>query len=428
VAQPRLTTKPAEGLQDTALALEIKVVAGDPDDSLAIRVGPLPRCSALTTGHADPTRVWSLTAGELVGLRFVPAPGASGSMALAVQVDETDAAGQTSSASATLDIQVTALSDEALRGKLKEAFVPARRWQRWLTGNLLILGSVVIVSLWFTYIDEAQDLAVKEYSIAWEQPEGTVLASDGPSFWYDRANKILRHRGAIDAERKQELLRLLSLAAQAPRAKADESTPTGNSQGAEAQGAKQANEAKAPANPTPQAEDVDNPSTQQPKNAPAQSGIKGGQKQDADQGDQDTGPPAKPSETIEAATANQPAEDPRILGYKAAIDALTYRSLSDAGLYFMVLLIVAGLSGAVGVQVRATINFVRIACFHNLLDIRRWWPWYLLRPAAGLHSRGADRVAGAIGAFHAREHIDTRRDDLVDRDRVPGRVRGGGFQ
>jgi hypothetical protein len=61
---------------------------------------------------------------------------------------------------------VTAVSDEALRAKLKDAFVPAQPWQRWLTGILLILGSAVIVWLWFSYIDDAQNLAVMEYGVA----------------------------------------------------------------------------------------------------------------------------------------------------------------------------------------------------------------------------------------------------------------------
>jgi len=382
MADPTLTAKPAEGLQDTAIPLVVEAKAGNPGDSLAIRVGPLPQGAALTAGRVDPARVWSLTPAELAGLRFVPAPGASGAIALAVQVDETSAAGQTTSASATLDIEVTAVSDEALREKLKDAFVPAQRWQRWLTGVLLILGSAVIVWLWFSYIDEAQDLAVKEYSIAWEQPQGTVLASGGPSFWYDRAHKTLRHRGAIDAERKHELLGLLSLATLPPATpeEAAESTPTGDTQNAEAQGAEQ-EEAETPAEP--EAEDSDDPSTEEPESTPAQGGPQGTETQGADEENQSSAPPTETSETPEAPPAGQRVEDERILGYQAAIDALTYQSLSDAGRYFMLLLVVAGLSGAVGVQVRATINFVRIACFHNLLDVRRWWPWYVLRPPLG---------------------------------------------
>jgi hypothetical protein len=355
MAQPTLTAKPAKGLQDTAIPLAIDVGAGDPKDTLAIWMGPLPEGSALTAGSADATRRWSLAKNELAGLRFVPAPGAFGFVALGVQVDEIDAAGQTSSASATLDVEVTA-SDAALREKLKEVFVPAARWQRWLTGVLLIFGSVVIVWLWFHYIDRAQDLAVKEYSVAWEQPEGTLLASDRPSFWYDRANKVLRHRGAIDAERKEDLLGLLTLAAEPPAGIPADEVGSMPQSGGEI----------------------------------AECGLSviwgwlvaGGSAQPTD-GGSETEPPADSSGGTETQPDDQLSEDERLLDFRTAIDALTYQSLSDAGLYFMLLLIVAGLSGAVGVQVRATLNFVRICCVHNLLDIRRWWPWYLLRPPLG---------------------------------------------
>jgi len=47
------------------------------------------------------------------------------------------------------------------------------------------------------------------------------------------------------------------------------------------------------------------------------------------------------------------------------------------------LLILAGLSGVLGVLIRSIGNFVRIACFQNTLDVHRWWPWYLMRPALG---------------------------------------------
>jgi hypothetical protein len=208
-----------------------------------------------------------------------------------------------------------------------------------------------------------------------------VLASGGPSFWYDRAKKTLRHRGAIDAERKHELLGLLSLAPvpPVPREEAEESAPTGAPQDAAAQGAEQEEDEASEL----EAEDSDDPSTQEPESAPAQSDTRDAETQGADKEDQSPATAIATSETPAAPPAADTVDEERILGYRAAIDAPTYQSLSDAGRYFMLLLIVAGLSGAVGVQVRGTINFVRIACFHNLLDVRRWWPWYVLRPPLG---------------------------------------------
>lgn len=71
------------------------------------------------------------------------------------------------------------------------------------------------------------------------------------------------------------------------------------------------------------------------------------------------------------------------LSYWTAIDRLAYQSNSAAGRSLILLLIVAGVSGALGVQIRTLANFIGVACFKNTLDVRRWWPWYLLRPPLG---------------------------------------------
>jgi len=69
--------------------------------------------------------------------------------------------------------------------------------------------------------------------------------------------------------------------------------------------------------------------------------------------------------------------------YWAAIDQLAYDSNRKSAPVFGWLLVLAGLSGVLGVQIRSIISFVGISCFKNTLDVRRWWPWYLLRPLQG---------------------------------------------
>lgn len=69
--------------------------------------------------------------------------------------------------------------------------------------------------------------------------------------------------------------------------------------------------------------------------------------------------------------------------YMAAIDQLAFRS--NESLYGMMLslLWVGGLSGVVGVHLRSLINFVGNTCFSEKLDVKRWWPWYVIRPISG---------------------------------------------
>jgi hypothetical protein len=69
--------------------------------------------------------------------------------------------------------------------------------------------------------------------------------------------------------------------------------------------------------------------------------------------------------------------------YWQALDRLAFESNRSANRFQLYLLILGGLSGLMGVQLRSAINFVGVACFRNELDVVRWWPWYALRPAAG---------------------------------------------
>jgi hypothetical protein len=75
--------------------------------------------------------------------------------------------------------------------------------------------------------------------------------------------------------------------------------------------------------------------------------------------------------------------DPDIVTYWAAIDELAFKAnkLRDSGLTF--LLVLAGVSGMLGVLIRSILDFVGNACFKNTLDVYRWWPWYLMRPPLG---------------------------------------------
>ncbi|HOV66528.1 MAG TPA: hypothetical protein PLR48_06235 [Bacillota bacterium] len=70
-------------------------------------------------------------------------------------------------------------------------------------------------------------------------------------------------------------------------------------------------------------------------------------------------------------------------GYQEAIDELAYKSNDPANSTFILLLLLGGLSGLLGVQLRSMSNFIGVACYKNDLRLGHWWPWYVVRPLEG---------------------------------------------
>lgn len=85
-----------------------------------------------------------------------------------------------------------------------------------------------------------------------------------------------------------------------------------------------------------------------------------------------------------AGAAGATDDEVRLDSYLAAIDDLTYKSNKEYSKYFLCLLALAGLSGVLGTQIRSLSNFVFIATRREKqLDIRVWWPYYVVRPVTG---------------------------------------------
>lgn len=81
--------------------------------------------------------------------------------------------------------------------------------------------------------------------------------------------------------------------------------------------------------------------------------------------------------------ADQAQEETIRANYLAALDDLATASRKDNRGAILMLLIVGGLSGVLGVQLRSLTNFIGNACFKNNLDMIRWWPYYFVRPFSG---------------------------------------------
>lgn len=69
--------------------------------------------------------------------------------------------------------------------------------------------------------------------------------------------------------------------------------------------------------------------------------------------------------------------------YLEAVDRLAFIATQKQGKLTLLLLLLGGIAGALGVQLRSIVNFVGHACFANDLDAKLWWPYYAIRPITG---------------------------------------------
>lgn len=69
--------------------------------------------------------------------------------------------------------------------------------------------------------------------------------------------------------------------------------------------------------------------------------------------------------------------------YRVAVEKLSYESNRHLNNYLYLVLALGGISGVIGVSLRSLINLIGNACYKDRLDIIRWWPWYVVRPAYG---------------------------------------------
>ena len=71
------------------------------------------------------------------------------------------------------------------------------------------------------------------------------------------------------------------------------------------------------------------------------------------------------------------------LFYKNNIDYLSY-TLSNNNMQVIYFIILIVLMSLIGCNVRSMYDYVGNYCYKNNLDIKKWWPWYLLRPCIAI--------------------------------------------
>lgn len=81
--------------------------------------------------------------------------------------------------------------------------------------------------------------------------------------------------------------------------------------------------------------------------------------------------------------SNAPATEATRKTYLTAVDRISQESIGGGNKVVLFLLLLGGLSGTLGVQLRSLTNYVGHACFKGDLDVSIWWPYYVVRPVTG---------------------------------------------
>ncbi len=113
---PTLTLGDVQGLEDTAIPLDISASLTDTDGSeiLAITIGGVPEGATLSAGTDNGDGTWSIPADALAGLSLTPAANSDTDFTLTVTVTSTESStGDTATRDGTLAVSVTAVDDSA---------------------------------------------------------------------------------------------------------------------------------------------------------------------------------------------------------------------------------------------------------------------------------------------------------------------------
>lgn len=197
---------------------------------------------------------------------------------------------------------------------------------------LLVVSTILMVAWGHVTLRDLESLTRAEVYVEWEFPEGLTLKPGPPSFRYDKKNNKLIHRGPISNEIKEELIKLARVG---PLGQVDDAMDK----------------------------------------TPAQTNLE----QRA----------TKPEGTNSASRTDGEGEPPTpkhqdALGaYHDAIDELAFASAIMERGNLMLILLLGGIGGVIGVQLRSITNFIGVTCFKQSLDVNRFWPWYAMRPFAG---------------------------------------------
>jgi len=112
---PDLDVEPAQGLEDTAIALDVSAVLTDNDDSetLSVTISGIPQGATLSAGVINDDGSVTLTPAQLAGLTITPPEHSNVDFPLTVTATSTETAtGETATTEKTLHVDVIGVADE----------------------------------------------------------------------------------------------------------------------------------------------------------------------------------------------------------------------------------------------------------------------------------------------------------------------------
>lgn len=69
--------------------------------------------------------------------------------------------------------------------------------------------------------------------------------------------------------------------------------------------------------------------------------------------------------------------------YQNAIEELAFETQNAPKPSYLLTLLIGGIAAVIGVQIRTIHRFLLRACYAYDLNIKIWWPWYVMRPVVG---------------------------------------------
>jgi len=111
-----LEIRPAEGLEDNAIALDIRssLVDGDGSEELSFAISNVPEGAVLSNGNRNSDGTWSLNPADVAGLTITPPKDSNEDFSLEVTATTTEQNGDTSKVSLALPVKVTGVADTPL--------------------------------------------------------------------------------------------------------------------------------------------------------------------------------------------------------------------------------------------------------------------------------------------------------------------------
>jgi hypothetical protein len=233
--------------------------------------------------------------------------------------------------------------------------------------SAVFLNALTLLLLWagWTALRSVEQTAASQISVAWTKPPQVSLRRGPDTFWYSASDQRLVHRGRITEGLREQLRESIDVEAvtQAERdavkaaywAAIDRLAAVSRTAYA---AVPWANESKIALKPGPVWFMYDAPNELLLVRRPV-------------------------SESMKSELLALMSESDSRASYVSAVDRLAFVAGASVESSVLVLLL-AGIGGMLGVQLRSLINFIGVTCYKGKLDVHRWWPWYWMRPMMGL--------------------------------------------